>query len=340
MATHEDKWLTIVIKVLKLPFLCIICQKMSLRSTSKFDPLVTSTASKPPQEAKSTHLLHGKSLIGENGTWKTSLKQHFHAGSRDLDHHELDQCWSVSRRCYEAFHHQLGLARVCKKQPHQFKRVIDRLKAHGPACTPTGEEDIQTVLQHFTDNPHDSLRKAEAELTIRRSSLLKILKTKIKMELYKPSIGYVLEERHEEGRRTFCDWLLEQPDNFPQDIIFGDEKWFSLHQAQTTIKITVSYTELSCMCVRRSCCCSTWWHVKSKLFTISDNSYMISWSPGLVLTLPPVQLRQRQQRKGGFILQRNWQPCPAGTLIAAVQHAEMSTPPNTSHLCQVLWPHQ
>ncbi len=131
----------------------------------------------------------------------------------------------------QAFHHQFELARVHNRHSHQFKKVIHCLKAQGSAynlnlgsrLTATGEEDIQTVLQHFTDNPHDSLRKAAAEWNVRQSTVLQILKTKIKMKPYEPSIGQVSEERHKEGRRIFCKWLLEQPDNFPENNFWQQE---------------------------------------------------------------------------------------------------------------------
>ena len=36
---------------------------------------------------------------------------------------------------------------------------------------------------------------------------------------------------HKTARKTFCEWLLEQPEGFERNVIWSDEKWFMLRQS-------------------------------------------------------------------------------------------------------------
>ena len=44
------------------------------------------------------------------------------------------------------------------------------------------------------------------------------------MKPYKTTRVQPLSDRHKEDRKTFCQWLLDHPEDFVQKIIFGDEK--------------------------------------------------------------------------------------------------------------------
>ena len=46
---------------------------------------------------------------------------------------------------------------------------------------------------------------------------------------FKHSRSQALTEKHTADRKAFCEWFLEQEEDFPQKIIFGDEKIFRLH---------------------------------------------------------------------------------------------------------------
>ena len=45
---------------------------------------------------------------------------------------------------------------------------------------------------------------------------------------YKPSRAQALEPQHEKDRKNFVKWALKQDENFPQNVIWGDEKNFEL----------------------------------------------------------------------------------------------------------------
>ncbi len=94
MASHKAKWLTIVMKVLKLPFLMHKLSKnvptkyIKIRSTQDEHCLYTSSKSQVNISPIGKHPL-------EKLAPQKLLRQHCHAGRRDLDHYELDQSWSV-----------------------------------------------------------------------------------------------------------------------------------------------------------------------------------------------------------------------------------------------------
>ena len=54
------------------------------------------------------------------------------------------------------------------------------------------------------------------------------MKKKLKWKAFKIAVGQELTSDHKKQRREFCQWLLDQPEDFPRKIIFGDEKWFVL----------------------------------------------------------------------------------------------------------------
>ena len=39
-----------------------------------------------------------------------------------------------------------------------------------------------------------------------------------------------LEANHIDARRAFCEWILQQPEDFPDKVLWSDEKWWYLHQ--------------------------------------------------------------------------------------------------------------
>ena len=48
---------------------------------------------------------------------------------------------------------------------------------------------------------------------------------------YKPHAVVPLSLAHKTARKTFCEWLLEQPEGFERNVIWSDEKWFMLRQS-------------------------------------------------------------------------------------------------------------
>ena len=54
------------------------------------------------------------------------------------------------------------------------------------------------------------------------------MKKKLKWKAFKIAVGQELTSDHKKQRREFCQWLLDQPEDLPQKIIFGDDKWFVL----------------------------------------------------------------------------------------------------------------
>ena len=75
-----------------------------------------------------------------------------------------------------------------------------------------------------------SLRRVAQETSIKYTTLRKIVKEDLNLKFYHYSSVQPLSETHKSQRIQFCNWLLEQPDNFVQQVIWTDEKTFCLKQ--------------------------------------------------------------------------------------------------------------
>ena len=75
-----------------------------------------------------------------------------------------------------------------------------------------------------------SIRKTAPLLGLRPTSLWKVLQYDINAKFYRPTSVQPLTPAHMEQRRIFCQWILEQPEEFVQSVIWTDKKFFVLHQ--------------------------------------------------------------------------------------------------------------
>lgn len=53
----------------------------------------------------------------------------------------------------------------------------------------------------------------------------------------KPHAVVPLSETHKAARKTFCEWLLEQPEGFKKHVLWSDKKCFMLNCSPQTNKI-------------------------------------------------------------------------------------------------------
>ena len=116
------------------------------------------------------------------------------------------------------------------------KRFLDNGIAKAPhsqhvhGVDKTDPEKVTVIQDYFIEHPMNSLLQASIDLKIPKSTISRILRTKIKMKPYKLSLCQMLNEAQKAARLEFCDWLLQQPDEFIFDVIWDDEKWFQLNQ--------------------------------------------------------------------------------------------------------------
>ena len=130
-----------------------------------------------------------------------------------------------------------------KKAPHPkaFSRLIERFDQTG-GVTGKGktkeqrmiavtEENIHRVEEYFTENERKSIRDACHDLNLTFGTIWQILRRNLKWKAYRPLKVNRLTDRNKEDRLTFVRWLMEQPEEFEQKVIWSDEKWFVLHPA-------------------------------------------------------------------------------------------------------------
>ena len=78
---------------------------------------------------------------------------------------------------------------------------------------------------------HPSVNEIAIALQLSHSMTWRILRKNLGYKPFKPKTVAPPTEKHQRDRVQFCNWLLEQPSNFPSRCIWSDEKWFHLSQA-------------------------------------------------------------------------------------------------------------
>ena len=122
-----------------------------------------------------------------------------------------------------------------------FERLVDRfittdgelrgMKQKGGAKTII-DEDLVKKVKDFVDSK--VLEKQSVSVTdigialqMSLSTAWRILRKRLGWYPSKPrSVVPLPNHRHKEARVTFCNWLLEQPEDFEINCIWSNEKWF------------------------------------------------------------------------------------------------------------------
>ena len=116
-----------------------------------------------------------------------------------------------------------------------FKRVIDRFNktCSTKIKSPPGKEKtvrvqpIQDQVKTLMRNDMTlSIRQIAQELGISKDSVWKIIRKDLNWYPYKPKNVVPLTERHKGLRVEFSKWLRSKPEDFPNSVIFTDEKMF------------------------------------------------------------------------------------------------------------------
>ena len=132
-------------------------------------------------------------------------------------------------------HFKLDPRKVPGRQP--FERLVKRfLTSNGQVrpAAPSGrnkvysQNDITRVTQYFQEDDTRSLRHASRDLQMKMTTIWRILRKELKWKSYRERHVQPLTDRHRAQRRTFCKKMEEMGEEFPKQIIFSDEKWFTL----------------------------------------------------------------------------------------------------------------
>ena len=121
-----------------------------------------------------------------------------------------------------------------------FKRLINRFESSGghtrgqlpPGRPQVPQEDVDSVKEFFKDNKKSHLREASRTLGISVKKIWLILRKILKWKAYKPAISTILTPQQMKVRLDCARWFLtKDKEFFAKKIIWGDEKYFVLHQA-------------------------------------------------------------------------------------------------------------
>ena len=121
----------------------------------------------------------------------------------------------------------------------QFIRVYEQLKKKTSSVhriSPTKPFEKRTpeaqekVKQFFAQNQNSSIRQGAREVDLSASTTWRILRKYLKNRFYHYAFVQPLSEAHKQQRKELCHWLLQQPEDFVQRVIWTDEKIFCLKQ--------------------------------------------------------------------------------------------------------------
>ena len=162
-----------------------------------------------------------------------------------------DECVEIVAWWYELkdlnkvrwrFAKQKGIEHFPRKLPHKkvFKRVIDRFLNTGSINidrspkmekkpVTENEENIEKVRRLVASHLGMSLRQMATELDLPKSTVWTILRKSLNFYPYKVNLTTELTDEHKRIRLDYNRWLLEQPEDFANFVIWTDEKIFLLH---------------------------------------------------------------------------------------------------------------
>ena len=118
----------------------------------------------------------------------------------------------------------------------QIRRVIGRFKKQGTVGVgkSTGRprksnEKIPVIDNAVKEIPSSSISSLASTTDTSKTTTWRILRKDLGMFPYKPKLVQALTPAHKESRDVFCTWLLSHNEDFPQKIIWTDEKLWHLN---------------------------------------------------------------------------------------------------------------
>ena len=110
----------------------------------------------------------------------------------------------------------------------KFKKTAntENLKSPGRPATAVNDQNVEKVRELIKSDETLSIKQISEKTGISTKAVWIILRERLNLYPYKPHCVHPLTEDHKQRRLEFCSWLLQQSDNFPQKVIFSDEKKF------------------------------------------------------------------------------------------------------------------
>lgn len=110
----------------------------------------------------------------------------------------------------------------------------------GRKKTSTSKENVNVVLQTFTQCPKQSLRKCFCETAIKKGIIHRILKTN-KRRPYISKLKHAIIEDDPDRRFKFCEWfhdISEDNYRFSDLAVWSDKATFKLMEQPTGIAVS------------------------------------------------------------------------------------------------------
>lgn len=112
-------------------------------------------------------------------------------------------------------------------QKFKMSGSIHELPKSGRPSTATDDNTATFVIGTLLNSPKKSIRKLSQECDVSHASVSQILNIH-KFHPYNVQLVQELHEDDTDRRIKFCEWMLEQPENFSHSVMFSDEAMFYL----------------------------------------------------------------------------------------------------------------
>lgn len=131
-------------------------------------------------------------------------------------------------------------ARFVERLIHKFEThgvVTDLPKSGRPSISDEQVQAMQESLESGQSTSHLRIFSARAitrDTGISKTTVLRILKTRLKMHPYRLHMLHELKEGDHQARIDFANWFLDQEDDYVERIMWSDEAHFDLDGSLST----------------------------------------------------------------------------------------------------------
>lgn len=124
--------------------------------------------------------------------------------------------------------------KVILRAVRNFRKTgnIKKRQSPGRPRTVRNEENIKIISATIAQDPQQSTRRLAQVVSLKRSSVQRVLKNDLKLYPYKAQVVQQLIPADKVNRVKFCEWLMEKctaEQNFMQKLITSDEAHFHLY---------------------------------------------------------------------------------------------------------------
>lgn len=146
------------------------------------------------------------------------------------------KCYSSVRKAYASRFYPKNPRNVpavacIRRMILRFTTTLSCQRKSPPGAPPTKQDDIDRVRAYFEQNDAAHIRDVVKDLGMSYGTVWRILRNKLKWKSYRPHMVQCLTAAHVQSRLSACNYWIQFDEEWFENVIWTDEKWFVLQQA-------------------------------------------------------------------------------------------------------------